>query len=124
MTRRKPEPVERKPDVLVQTGFSVAVRETMCDLRQHRSGVCLASSKETEQALLEELKSDQPCAILCPTRVKDDARELHVLVRDGAGKEQVRRRYMHQISAFAVTYMCDVQSGPKAAADRCRVVTK
>ena len=82
------------PDILVQTGFSAPVRKDIQELRDQGSGVCLASTKQTEEAILE-FRAQRPCAVLCAQQLKDNATEVHVIVTDANGREQVRRRYLH-----------------------------
>ena len=64
--KKKAEPVvPPQKDVLLQTGFSVEVRDGVDQLLARGGGVCLASSSEGEKAL-KEVQSTVPCAVLCP----------------------------------------------------------
>ena len=83
-------------NVLIQTGFSAEIRDGVENLQAQGGGVALASAKDAERALTE-IKATVPCAVLCAIRLRDAAKELHVLVRDRNGKEQVRRRFLHQL---------------------------
>ena len=121
MSRRAPPPEERIPDTLIQTGFSAPVRETIVELRSHGSGICLASKTDTEQAFLE-VKAVAPCAVLCSVKLQETAKEVHVLVKDGKGKEQARRRFLHQLGQIPVTYLCEVPQGPPVVADYAKMV--
>ena len=50
--KKQPQDAKKpQPDVLIQTGFSVEVRDGVEQLLARGGGVCLGSSKDTERAL-------------------------------------------------------------------------
>ena len=101
-----------KKETLLAEEFSVTVVENTAALKHNEPAVCLGNVTETDRAL-QELKPAVPQAVLCPVKRNDAATEVWVVVKDEQGKEQARRRYMHQLSSRLVVHTSSAQKGGK-----------
>ena len=101
-------------DKLLPEEWSVPARDGVSSLKVDEPSVCLATKAETER-VLAEVKAKVPCAVLCALQVSPSATEMKVLVTDGTGKEQVRKRFLHQLGPMPVVYNCSAVVGSEVA---------
>ena len=64
-------------DKLLQEGWSVPIKGSVCDLSVADAGVCLASTSNAKK-VMSELKGTQPLANLAPANIDNNGQEVHV----------------------------------------------
>ena len=92
----------------------------MLELSVSEHRICFASSSEAKN-VVNELKGEQPLAILVPSNIDGQGEETHVLVEDPAGRMHCRRRFLFQLGSGQVTYM-DGKPQKAIVADSAKVI--
>ena len=92
-------------------GWSAKIVPNPAALTREEACVCTASLAEATKAVAE-LTSDHPMAVLSTAPVNGKGELVHALVKSPNGRLDVRKRFLIQLGAQPVTYMCDA---PKAA---------
>ena len=108
--KKKPALAGKEKDTLLAGEFSVPVVENTAAFQHAAPAVCLGSITETDRALLE-LKPAVPQAVLCPVKRHEAATEVWVVVKDGQGKEQARKRFLHQLCSQPVVHTSSAKRG-------------
>ena len=104
---KKAFPTELISEKLDPDGWSVPVRSSISELRMGTPGVCLASVDEAKR-VMQELKADQPTAVLVPTNFNGAGVETSVFTTDKNGRAQTRVRYMFQLAQAPVVFRSSV----------------
>lgn len=110
VVKPKPKKEEAGGDILQPEGFNAAVCSGVAELSAKESKVCLATKQETERALKEIIPS-VPVAVLSTARVKEEAEEVQVYVKNKEGLLVARKRFMHQLGPRPVIYAPPGQKG-------------
>ena len=106
-TKEREEPTELISEKLDPDGWSAPVRSSISELRMGTPGVCLASVDEAKR-VMQELKADQPTAVLVPTNFNGAGVETSVFTTDKNGRAQTRVRYMFQLAQAPVVFRSSV----------------
>lgn len=116
-----PAPAPNIADKLVQDGWAVPVLAHTDQLEVDKPGVLLTTT-ELGRKLMQGVKPSASIALLTPKPLAASDVETVVLVIDGAGKEDLRRRFVHQLGPMPVALAVQAHAGKKVVPDSVKLV--